>query len=107
MRSTSPAIQPKSGRYLIFAPALGHQLHTDTNAEKRPSVLPHALLEGVDHARNFVEPAAAIGECADAGQHDAISARYRIGIARHCNWLFVSALTRGAFESLRRRMQIA
>ena len=57
--------------------------------KERSSLLAYTLLERVDHARNFVEPAAAIGECANAGQHDAVGTRHCIGIARHSNWLLV------------------
>ena len=80
MRSTSPAIQPKPSRHLVFAPALGHELHADANAEKRPAARAHALIERLHHAGDGVEPAPAIGESADARQHDAIGAPDRVGI---------------------------
>ncbi len=37
--------------------------------------LPHRLFERFDHAGNVDEPLAAIGEGADAGQHDALGLR--------------------------------
>ena len=40
----------------------------------------HRLLERSDHAGNGVEPATAIGESADAGQHDMLGAGDRLGI---------------------------
>src|SRR4029077_1143803 len=96
----------KARCHLIFAAAFSHQLHADTDAEKRFSALPHTLFESVDHSRNFVESAAAISECANAGQDDAVGTRHRVWIARHSNWLFVSAFTCGPFKCLGRRMQI-
>src|SRR6185295_16724099 len=97
----------EAGCHLIFAPAFSHQLHADTDAEKRFPALPYTLSKGVDHSRNFVESAAAISECANAGQDDAVGTRHCIWIARHSNWLFVSAFTCGPFKCLGRRMQIA
>ena len=94
-------------RHLIFASALGHQLHADANAEKRLRPAAYALIQCIDHARNSVEPAPAIGKGADAGQHHAVRARDLRRIAGDHDGLIVPALARGAFEGLRRRVQIA
>src|ERR1700722_12811367 len=64
----------EAGRHLVFAPALGHQLHADADAEERPAFLPHRDVERVDHAGDRIEPAPAVREGADTGQHHAIGA---------------------------------
>ena len=107
MRSTSPGIQPRPGVTSIFAAALGHELHADTNAEKRPALLADALVQRLDHAGNRIETAPAIRKGADAGQHHAVGARDRVGIAGHHDRLIVAALARGALEGLGGGMQIA
>ena len=78
MRSTSPAIQP-SPPSPVFAPALGHELHANADAEE-PAASAHARVEW--SIADGVETAA-IGEGADAGQHHAVGARYLVGIAGH------------------------
>ncbi len=93
--------------HLIFAAALGHQLHADANAEERAAALAHVLLERVDHAGDAVEPLPAIGEGADARQHHAVGSGDLIGIAGDHDRLVVPAVARGALEGFRRRMQIA
>src|SRR5205085_10534601 len=35
----------KAFDHLIFAPALGHQLHADTDAEERPAFFTHRLVQ--------------------------------------------------------------
>ena len=107
MRSTSPAIQPRPFRHLVFAPALGQELHADANAEERPALAPHRFLERLDHAGDGIEPAPAIGKGADAGQHDAIGARHHGRIARHHDRLTDAGVLRRALERLGGRMQIA
>ncbi len=67
----------------VFEPALGHQLHADADAEERTAALAHALVERLDHAVDRIEAAPAIGKGADAGQHDAIGLRDRVGAAGH------------------------
>src|SRR5262249_40817631 len=52
------------------------------------------------------EPAPAIGEGADTGQHHPVGARDLIGIARHHDRLRQPFLARGALECFRRRVQI-
>src|SRR5690242_11064079 len=98
---------PESIRHLIFAPALGHQLHADADPEERPPLAPHCLLQRLDHAVECIEAAAAIGEGADPWQHDAVGAAHRFGIARHDDRLIVPAFVRRAFEGLGGRVQIA
>ena len=68
---------------LVFAAALGHELHADADAEKRPALAAHGFLQRLDHARHRVEAAPAIGERADARQHHAIGLAHRVGIAGH------------------------
>src|SRR5215468_11081438 len=97
--------QPR--RDLVFAAALGHELHADANAEKRPAARAHAVVERLDHAADGVEPAPAIGEGADARQHHAVGAGDLLGFARHHDRLRQPFLARGALERFRRRMQIA
>src|SRR4026207_2265975 len=65
----------------IFASALGHQLHAYADAEERLALLAHSLFKRIDHSGNFIEPPAAICECTDARQHDAIGPRDGVGIA--------------------------
>ncbi len=91
----------------VFAAALGHELHADADAEERPALAAHRLLQRLDHAGHRIEPAPAIGEGADARQHDAVGAAHRVGIARHHDRLIVAALARRALERLGGRVQIA
>ena len=62
-------------------PRSAMQLHADADAEERPALAAHRLLQRLDHARHRVEPAPAVGEGADARQHDAVGAAHRVGIA--------------------------
>src|SRR5262245_12597810 len=98
---------PKTWCYFVFASALRHQLHSDADAEEGPAIFSYALLKGIDHTRNFVEPAAAIGECANAGQHNTLSARECVRITGDGDRLFEAAFTRRAFEGQIGRVQIA
>src|SRR5215813_4244788 len=97
--------QPR--RHLVFAAALGHELHADANAEERSAARAHAVVERLHHAADSVEPTPAIGEGADARQHHAVGAGDLLGFARHHDRLRQPFLARGALERLRRRMQIA
>ena len=65
----------------MLEPGLGHQLHADADAEKRAALAAHGLVERLRHPGTAVEPAPAIGEGADPGQHDALGRgdRRRIG----------------------------
>src|SRR5262249_43704743 len=94
-------------RHLVFAPALGHELHANANAEERPAAPAHAVVERFHHAADGVEPPPAIGEGADTRQHHPVGARDLIGIARHHDRLRQTFLARGALERFRRRVQIA
>jgi hypothetical protein len=49
----------------------------------------------------------AIGECADSGQHNPVSARNNFRIAGDRDRLLMPAFASGALKSLRGRMQIA
>src|SRR5207253_10641555 len=80
-------------RHFIFAAALGHELHADANAEKRPALLARGLIERVDHARHGIKPAAAIGEGADTGQHHAIRAAHFVRVIGDDDRLIVAAFT--------------
>src|SRR4029077_6804007 len=93
--------------YFVFASSLRHQLHPDTDAEEGLAISSYALLQRIHHTGNFVEPAAAIGECTNAGQHNPIGAWYRIRIAGDSDPLFEAALSGRALEGFCSRMQIA
>ena len=92
---------------LVFAAALGQKLHADADAEERPRLAAHRLLERIDHAVDGIEPAPAIGKGADARQHDAIGVRHHGRILRHHDRLVEAGLVRRALERLRGRVQIA
>ena len=61
---------------LLLQPALGHELAADADAEERLAAPDHLLVQRLHHARHRVETAAAIGEGADARQHDAVGRRH-------------------------------
>ncbi len=61
----------------MLEPAGRHELQADADAEKGLALLLHRLLEGLDHPGNGGEPRLAIGERADARQHDAFGAQPR------------------------------
>ena len=96
MRSTSPAIQPSPAVDLVFAAALGQQLHADADAEERPAFAAHRFLERRDHAGDGVETAPAIGEGADAGQHHPVGRRHDRRIVRHHDRLSQAGISRAA-----------
>ena len=56
----------------ILQTARRHQLHADADAEERAAARAHRFFQRLDHAGDRVEAAPAIGEGADAGQHDLI-----------------------------------
>src|SRR5262245_54199351 len=97
---------PETWCYFVFASALSHQLHPDTDAEEGLAILSYAMLQRIDHTRNFVEPTAAIGECANAGKHNPLGARDRIRIAADSDPLFEAAFTDRTLEGFCSRMQI-
>src|SRR6185437_8587005 len=65
----------KTGRNLVLAASLGHQLHADANSEERFTLLAHRVLKRIDHPRNFIESTPTICESTDSRQHDTIGAR--------------------------------
>ena len=92
---------------LIFAAALGQKLHADADAEERPALVMHRLFQRRDHAVHAVEAAPAIGEGADARQHDAIGGGHHRRVVGHDDRLIVPAVARGPFERLGGGVQIA
>ncbi len=67
---------------IVFEPARGQQLHADADAEERAAALAlHDLLQRLDHAGHGVEAAPAIGEGADARQHDPVGGAHLLRIA--------------------------
>ena len=107
MRSTSPAIQPQPVGDFIFAAAFGQKLHADADAEERPSLVMDRLFQRRDHAVHAVEAAPAIGEGADARQHDAIRGGHHRRVVGHDDRLIVPAVAGGPFERLGGGVQIA
>src|SRR6266478_7633906 len=63
-------VEPLCGDVLLAAGR--HQLHADANAKERPRLASHGLRHRLEHAVKLVEAPATIGECADAGQHNAV-----------------------------------
>src|SRR4051812_31241987 len=97
----------QSRDHLVFAAALGHELHANANPQERAGTRAHAVIERLDHAADGIETAPAIGEGADAGQHHTVGPPDLFRVRRHHDRLVQSFLTRGAFERLGRRVQIA
>src|SRR5580692_225925 len=93
-------------RNLVFAPALGQQLHADADAEERPALLPHRLVQRSDHAIHRVEAAPAIGKGAYTRQHDTVRLRHHRGIVGHHDGLAEAGLVRGALERFCSRVQV-
>ena len=67
----------------------------------------HRFVQRLDHAGDRIEPAPAIREGTDAGQHDAVGGAHLLGIVGHEDGLIVAGLARRALEGFRRRVQIA
>ncbi len=84
----------------VLHAARRHELHADADAEERLAALDHLALQGIDHAGHAVQPGAAIGERADARQHDAVGRRHGAGIGGHHDTLVRAGLAGGAFEGL-------
>ncbi len=95
------------GRRDMFLATRCHQLHADADAEERPRLVAHRFRHRLDHAVKRVEAPAAIGEGADAGQHDAVSAIGHFRIAGHHDLFRIFQASRGTLECLRSRVQIA
>ena len=70
-------------------------------------LLAHGILQRLAHARHGVEAAFAIGEGADARQHDTVGALHILGLARDGNVRIGIAFARRTLERLGRGMQIA
>src|SRR5439155_20958632 len=94
-------------RHDIFAAALRHELHTDTDAEKRPPTPAHAVIERLQHSLDPIKSAPTIRERAYTGQHHTLGAAHLLGIARDQDRLREALLARGAFERFRGRVKIA
>ena len=84
-----------------------HQLHADADAEERPRLFAHRFGHRLDHAVERIQSAAAIGEGADPGQHDAIGAEHGFGIAGHHDFSGTCHAARRALERLGGGVQIA
>ena len=67
------------------------QLRADTDAEKRPPPLADRLVHRLDHARDAVEAATAIGESADAGKHHMVGGEHVLGARGDFDLLFAPA----------------
>src|SRR5258708_19295070 len=59
--------QPR--RHLVFAAALGHELHANANAEERPAPPAYAVVERIHHAADGVEPTPPIAEAPPPRHH--------------------------------------
>ena len=87
--------------------ARGHQLHADADAEERPRLVAHGFGHRLDHAVERVQPLAAIGEGADAGQHHAIGAEHHFGVTRDHDLFRILHAPRRALERFCGGVQIA
>src|SRR6185437_7092357 len=92
---------------LELAAAFGHELHADADAEERPAALPHRLVERRLDAGNRGQAATAIGEGADARQHDALGPAHLVGVAGDLHLGVDAGLARGTLESLGGGAQVA
>src|ERR1700723_1620239 len=66
----------EASNHLMFEAARRHELRADANAEERSASLPHRLLHCIDHARNAIEPAAAVRKRANARQNDMVGGKH-------------------------------
>ena len=105
--STSPSIQSKPSVVTCSLPRVAINCMPTQMPKNGRALLAHRFRHRFQHAIERIEPPAAIGEGADAGQHDAIGAKHRLGIARHHDLLRIFHAPRGALERLRRGVQIA
>ena len=92
---------------LELQPAAGHELHADADAEKRPAFDAHRVFQGFAHAGHGFEAALAVGEGADARQHDTVGGGDDVGVGRQRNHRVGLALARGALEGLGGGVQVA
>ena len=86
---------------------VGQELHADADAEERPPLLEDGAAQRLDHARHGVEPAPAVGEGADAGQHDVVGAQDVRGVGGDLDLGVEAGLADGPLERLGRRAQVA
>ena len=95
-------------RHLIFAAALGHQLHADADAEERPAraaarvSLSASTMPGISSS-----PRRQSAKAPTPGSTTRSARATSSGIVGDEDRLVVSAFARGALEGLRRRVQIA
>ena len=82
----------------VLDAARGHELHADADAEEGLAALDHLALQGIDHAGHAIEAGAAVGEGADARQHDAVGVGDVARARRHQHAIVHARLARGAFE---------
>ncbi len=105
--ATSPAIQSRPATISCSSPRVAiNCMPTQMPRNGRPR-LRTALLERLDHAGDRVEPASAIGEGADARQHDMVGARDVLGSRGDHDLAREPGLARGALEGLAGGVQIA
>ena len=97
----------QAGVVAMLAPDARHQLHADADAEERPAPGDHHLRQRLDHARERVEPGAAVAEGADSGQHHALGGSHRLGVGGDQDLRVQPGLAGGALEGLGRRAQVA
>ena len=91
----------------VLDAARGHELHADADAEEGLAALDHLALQGIDHARHAVEAGAAVGEGADARQHDAVGSGHVARARRHQHAVVRARLARGALEGFRGGAEVA
>ena len=102
------ALDPvEAGMDAVLDAARGHELHADADAEEGLAALDHRALQGVDHARHAVEAGAAVGEGADARQHDAVGVGHLARVRRHQHAIVRAGLARGALEGFRGGAEVA
>src|ERR1700727_446050 len=92
--------------HLMFEAARGHELRAHANTEEGPASLAHCLLHRLNHARNAVEPAAAVGKCADARQNNMVRGENIFRPRSDLDLAAQAGLARGALKGFLRRMQI-
>ena len=91
----------------VFEPAFGHQLHADADAHERGAVLQHGFFHGFDQAGDGADAGHAVGEGADARQHDAVGPADGFGVVGDGDGGADAGFSRGTFEGFRGRPEIA
>ncbi len=105
--STSPAIQLKPSVVTCSLPRVAINCMPTQMPKNGRAFLRTASVIASTMPSTRIEPPAAIGEGADAGQHDAVGAIGHFGIAGYHDLLRILHAARGALERFRRRVQIA